>query len=307
MTAITDFWLFRWCFHPTQIIPSRKPQDTVWNIKQTIDNIRVDDFINFKSTKDAQIKGTWKFKSVTTPKSFWVYPDYKKSWCITPGHYIWNSQKGEWTTEKNKISFTDNEPQICPWSECGLIQNNHEEWAMDYWGIGTTQFELNYFKKCLEKRMKEGIRLRFNEEELSKSLLYNRWASMSVFTGDTPVIMHDGTTKFIKDIQLGDKLWDNNIVVGVCEAKTNTYEWVNIHNIKVSRGTWTLNIDDSWTSVTDYDIVTPPNDNLCYTIATTQNQFEIQLSNIRIIVRDGLGWYSALDDAEHYNALIRQK
>jgi len=277
LQSITNFWLFRMCFHPTQRIPTIKNKETLMN------DLQIGDFVNPSSKKPNRVLGIWRFKS--QPISKWVQPG-ETSWMTSPGHYVWDKQESKWIHEDSNIILTDSQPQICPWTESGLLQNHQQEIAMDYWGPGTSFFELNIYRNALQRHQGQLV---YNEDKLDRSFKY-RWSSMCVVPKGTLI-----QNIPIEEIQLNDS------IIGICSADSSIFEWRQIHSkLVVSSGTW-IQKGDKWVSATEYPIVPAPT-STCYTIATTSGTIELE----GMIIKDGLGWHTAEDDAKHYAMLARE-
>lgn len=303
LQSITDFWLFSWCFHEKQIIPSRLDSYSKWNYDSCVADLRVGHSINPQSTKESKVVGIWKFQHPFST-SKWVHPNKNPNWTVSPGHYVYDNDENKWVCEETDIVLTDNSPFYCPWSHSGYIQNQDGDYAMDYWGPGTTEFEYNYFMKTIQKRQQEGFTLDYQADKLRNALIYRRWASMSLFQPQTFVETKDGFIPLEK-IKLGQVMHDNGVVNGICEADSNEYQWINYNGLICTAGTW-IKENNVWESATNHSNIIAPTTKRAMSISTTTGNLVLKVNQKTFVVKDGIGWFTQQEDAKHYRALINE-
>lgn len=293
MMSITDFWLFHFCFHPTQIIPTKNIETQQWNYQSQMKDIQLGSIIN--PSQENQVIGIWKFKENKEKSSAWTHPANNLNWIVSPGHFVLNQQTQQWIQENRKIAFKDNEMLICPWSCSGIVENHvNGDKAMDYWGKSKNEFEVVSLFKAIDRLNKQN-QIIFDPQELYQAMIQNRWSSLGVLPHQTLIATKNNQSTPIQNIQIGDELADGSIVVGVCSAYSKDFEWRNVNENKLSSGVWILQ-NNYIKSSTLYPIANNNVEEFCYTLATTTRQIPLADG---IIIKDGLGLFTNIEDRMH--------
>jgi hypothetical protein len=313
--SVTDNWLFRWCFHPEQMIPQRISRHQEWNEYGMMKNLEIGTYVNPK--RPELIRGIWRFQKPNKEYQTWIHSN---GWIVTPGHYTFNQQEQRWECATESFGNHSQDKSIIwsPWTDSGILHNYHGDKAFDYWGNGTIDFERNLTLQAILKAQQKDIILHYDYMELLHCLGYKRWSSMGLLNGKVQIPLQNGATRQLKDIALGDILEDGGIVIGICKADAFTFQWRHnstlYPNLFLTDGVWfqenkTINKNE-WTSVTFqptfWKLDTPPC-TIGYTLQTTTGQFIIQDNNgeTKWNIKDGMGWHTTDDDKQHYQKLIQ--